>query len=190
MGTLSPGFGGSAQGAANDSFLYSKAATGLDTVGALASGIGGYQLSSYQAAVASNNAKIAEANAQADLSSGQYEESAAKEKTGQVIGQERAAQGANNIDVNVGSAKAVQQSTAAVGAMDAAMIHYNAARAAYGERIQERSDTAESGLLKNAALGSLFGGVAKAGGTLLGGASSLAGRYAQWQLEAGNGSGT
>jgi hypothetical protein len=189
MGTLAQGFGGSAQGAANDSFAWSRAATGLSAGGELAGGLGGFQLANYQAAVAANNAKIAAANAQAATASGSFEESAEKEKTGQVVGEQAAAYGAHNIDVNVGSPVAVKQSTQTVGALDAAMIHYNAAKAAFGFNVEAGAERAQSQLAQLAGLNALTTGITKSASTLLGGAASVSGRYAQWQLQAGGSSG-
>jgi hypothetical protein len=187
MGTLVQGFGGTPQGAANDSFAFSRASTNLEAGSAALGGVGGYQLANYQAAVAANNAKIAQANAQASLQAGDYETEVSGLKTSQVVGAARAAQGANNIDVNAGSAAAVQESTQKVGAMDAAMIHYNALRQAYGQEVEARSLKAQSQLDQAAGLGALSGGFTKAASTILGGAYSVAGRYANWQLQAAPG---
>ena len=89
------------------------------------------------------------------------------------------------MDVNVGSAAAVRQSTATVGAMDAAMIHYNAARAAYGQEVEASSLEAQSKMDQRAAQGALEGGLFKAGSSLLATSTNLSSRYAGWQLQAG-----
>lgn len=139
-------------------------------------------MAQYQSQVAANNALIMQRNAQAAISAGSYAESSSKLRTGMEVGQERAAQGANNVDVNVGSPLAVQNSTRTVGAMDAAMIHYNAAREAYGLQTEAASQTAQSKLDKMAGQGALAGSLFTAGSTLLSGASSLSSKWAQYQL--------
>ena len=182
MGILAPNT--SAQGAANDSFAWSKAATALSAVGDVTSGVGGFQLANYQAATSARNAQIMLQNATAAQQAGLYTAESTLEKGGQIASHQRAGFGASNIDVNVGSAKTTPQSTEFVSAMDASINRYNAAREAYAFKTEASADTAQAGLLKSAAIGSLLGGVSKAGATLLGGASSLSGKYAQWQLGA------
>ena len=182
MGFLNGQFGGAGQ-AAQNSLGWGTASTGLDTVGALMSGFGGFQQGQYQAQVARNNAAIATQNANQALQAGSYEESASKLRTGLTIGAEKAAQGANNIDVNVGSPVQVRASTATIGAMDAAMIHYNAAKQAYGDQIQATSANAQSRLDQMSAVGSLVGGGFKAASSLLSGASSLSSKWANYSLQ-------
>jgi hypothetical protein len=183
MGILTQGYGAGAQGAANDSFAWSKAATGLSAAGDVFGGIGGYQLANYQAAVAANNAKIMQQNAESSYQAGDYEQQVQGLKTSQVIGAQRAGYGASNIDVNVGSPTNVEQSTRLVGAMDQAMIRFKAAKEAAGYQLAAASETAQSKLDQMAGTGALVGGLFKAGSSIIGGASSLAGRYAQWQLQ-------
>lgn len=184
MGALAAGgLGfGSAGGAAGSSIGWGEASTALNVGGDLFAGIGQSQQAGYAAAVASNNAAIMRQNAGATLQAGAYEEASSKLHTGEVIGQERAAQGANNIDVSVGSAPQVRQSTATVGAMDAAMIHYNAARAAYGQEVEATSLEAQSKLDKMAGTNAIVGSLFKAGSSLLSGASSVGSKYAGYQL--------
>lgn len=183
MGILTQGTGyGTAAQAGASSINWGTASTGLGATGDFLQGIGQFQQAGYASQVAANNASIARQNAGSALAAGSYEESASKERTGQLIGEQKAAQGANGVDVNVGSPVAVRQSTANVGALDAAMIHYNAARQAFGEDAQANTDEAQSKLDKMAGQNAVYGGLFKAGGTLLSGASSLSSKYAQMQL--------
>jgi hypothetical protein len=121
-------------------------------------------------------------NANAAQQAGLYSAEATLEKGGQIASKQRAGFGASNIDVNVGSAKSTPDSTKVVSAMDASIQRYNAAREAYAYKAEASAETAQSGLEKSAAVGSLLGGISQAGGTLLGGASSLSSRYAMWRL--------
>jgi hypothetical protein len=148
-------------------------------------GFGGYQQASYAADLASRNASIARQNATAATEAGEYAGEVSNLRYGALRGEERAAAGASGIDVNVGSPVAVRQSTANLGAMDAAMIHYNAARQAYGDQAIAASDIAQSKADKDAALGSLAVGAFKTGSSLLSTASSLGSRFAQNQLAFG-----
>ena len=182
MGALIQGFGGTAAGAANAGLQWGNVGVGASALSPLLQGVGAFQMDRYSAAVASNNAAILRQNAGYDIAAGQYEESASKLRTGELVSAQKAAQGANNIDVNVGSPVAVRQSTRDIGAMDAAMIHFNAAKAAYGEQVLAGAEDARAAMLKRAAGGALFGGIFGAGTTLLSGASSLAGKAAALRL--------
>lgn len=187
MGTLAQGMGfTSASSAAQNSLNWTAAGGTLNAAGSILSGVGQAQQYNYRAAVAANNAQIARANAGADINAGQYEGSASLLRTGETIGQQRAAFGANNIDVNTGSAARVQESTRTIGAMDAALIHYNAARAAYGENVQAAADIAQSKLDRLAAAGAAESGLFTAGSGLLSTASSLAGKAASYRLSFGD----
>lgn len=183
MGALAGlfGFTGASTAAAN-SLGWSAASTGLNAVGDVLSGIGASQQGSYQAAVARNNAIISGQNADADLLAGQLAESQSKLRTGLLAGEQRAAQGANGIDVNVGSPTDVINSTRTIGAMDAALIHYNASRAAFGEQQTAANFTAQSELDKKASSNALLAGLFKGGLSVLSGASSLGAKYANYKL--------
>ena len=182
MGALAQGMGfGTPAQAAQSSMSWGQASVGLGATGDLLSGIGQAQSYGYAAQVANNNATIMAKNIAATQDAGRYEESVSKLKYGQLESEQKAAQAANGVDVNVGSTKAVRDSTATVGAMDAAMIHYNAAREAWGQENQWAALKAQAGADRAAQVNSVFGGAMKAGATLLGGASSLGQKYAQWK---------
>jgi len=148
-----------AQGTAGASLGWGTLATGANVGAQLAEGIGGAQRYEYAA-------KVAGQNAQAALTAGQEAESASKMKYGALEAEQKAAQAANGIQVTSGTAEAVRRSTEAVSAMDAALIHYNAARQAFGEQTQ-------ASLYKQAATGSLIKGALNAGVSFLSGAESL-----------------
>src|SRR5882757_2857353 len=134
----------------------------------LLSGIGQAQQYGYAA-------KVAGQNAEAALSAGQQAESASKMKYGALGAEQKATQAANGIQVTSGSAEAVRHSTEEIGAMDAALIHYNAARQAFGESTQ-------ASLYKSAAKGALVKGVTGAATSFLGGASALSDKWLQYKL--------
>ena len=183
MGVLANAFGfGSPTQAAQSSLAYGGAGVGLTAASQLFGGVGSYQQAMFQAQVAQNNAAIMRQNAQMATEAGGYEESVSKLRTGQEVGAERAAQGANNVDVNVGSPAQVRESTQTLGAMDAAMIHYNAAKEAYGYGVEAQTAAAQAQLFKRAAVGGLVAGGLGAGASLLGGGASLASKWAQFRL--------
>lgn len=94
-------------------------------------------------------------------------------KTKQAIGTQRTALAANGVDVNSGSASQLQDDTAMLGELDALTIQNNAAREAYGYRVQATQDLDNSvQVVKNAkssGIGSILGGVGSAFGSFAGG---------------------
>lgn len=93
-------------------------------------------------------------------------------RTGQAVGTQRTAQAANGIDVNSGSAAQLQDDTSMLGELDALTIQNNAAREAYGYRVQAGQDmkNARQALTnaKSAATGSILGGFGNAFGSFAG----------------------
>lgn len=190
MGQLAQGFGMTdAASAAQGSLQQGGLSTALSGVSDVLGGIGSQQQFNYRAQVAANNAKIEQANADAALAAGQMEESNSKLRTGMTMAAQKAAQAANGVNVNVGSPAQVRQSTAEVGAIDAATIHYNAAREAYNRMAEAANFAAQSQLDKRAATGALIEGIGKGGASILSGASSLANKYAQFKLSGATGGG-
>jgi len=148
-----------AGGTAGASLGWGTLATGANIGANLAEGIGSAQRYDYAA-------KVSGQNAQAALLAGQQAESASKMKYGALEAEQKATQAANGIQVTSGSAEAVRHSTEEISAMDAALIHYNAARQAFGEETQ-------ASLYKTAAKGSLIKGALNAGVSFLSGVESL-----------------
>lgn len=119
------------------------------------------------------NAGYANAAADDALSRGRYDADLQRLRTGQMIGTQRVAQAANGGLVNEGSNARIQEDTAALGELDALTIQNNAAREAYGLKVQamqgfrNATDTALAG--QNAKQNSLMGGVVKGAGSFFGG---------------------
>lgn len=132
---------------------------------------------SYQAAVASNNQKIAGQNATYALQAGQQREQAARMRTAGLIGSQRATAAAHGVDVNSGSALDVQSDAATLGELDALTIRNNAAREAYNYKVQGMNYGAESGLLGYSASEDTMGGWAKGFSSLVGAASSFGDKW-------------
>lgn len=143
LGTL-----GTAGGLAGAAATAGTAASGIGTASALIGGASSALNFMYQSQVASNNAKIAKQDVGQALLAGQNAEQIQRLRTGREIGQEKSAQAANNIDVNVGSPVDVRQATANTGEMDALTIRYNARRQAYGYGIDASNYSAQAGMDK------------------------------------------
>ncbi len=163
---LAQGMGGlNAASAAQQSLGWGTFGTGASAAGALLEGIGGLQQAQFASKVSGEAAGAARV-------AGQQEESASRMKYGGLEAEQKVAQAANGIEVGSGSAEAVRAATQGFSDMDAALIHYNAAREAYGLREQASIDRKVGDL-------SLLRGVSKASNTLLAGASSLSDK---WQM--------
>lgn len=119
------------------------------------------------------NAGYANAAANDALARGRYDADIQRLRTAQGIGTQRAAQAANGGEVNNGSNAMLQEDTAALGELDALTIQNNAAREAYGLKVQamqgyrNATDTVLAG--QNAKQNSLLGGVIKGAGSFFGG---------------------
>jgi hypothetical protein len=157
-----------ANGAAGASLGMGTLATGVNVASQITAGLGGLQQANYQA-------KIASGNSAAALAAGQEAESASKMKYGGLEANQVVAQAANGVQVREGSAARTVESTEAISSMDAALIHYNAARAAYGDAAQANVD-------KAAGAGAFAKGVFGAGASFLSGAQSLSDKWLQYKL--------
>ena len=181
MGFLTQGLPADPALAAAQGLQYGRVGTELAAAGQVFGGIGQGQQLLYGAGVAGANAKIALANADAARQAGAYAESASKLRYGQLIGEQKAGQAASGFDVAGQSAQGVRAGTQMVGDMDAAMIHYNAARQAYGEEVQAMSLKAQAQADRLGAVGAITGGLARGAGSLLGGAAGLSEKWAQFK---------
>jgi hypothetical protein len=94
-------------------------------------------------------------------------------KNADVVGRIKAAQGANQIDVNTGSAKEVQISQRETGELSSLTAENNALLQAYGYRAAASSYGAEAGLEAGKAVQAPVGAAIGAAGGLLGNASAL-----------------
>ncbi len=138
-----------------------------------------------QAELADYNAKVAELQAQDAVARGAIEENKFRQGVKLMIGSQRAGIAAGNIDVGFGSAVDVQADAAFLGEVDALQIRTNAAREAWGYKVQaadlhKRAEIARKEGVYLEAAGAERGSAAKWGaiGTIAGtGASLLMQRY-------------
>lgn len=135
----------------------------------------------YQAAVSRNNAIIAERNAQAELQRGQQLEASKRERTAQALATQRARMAASGLAIDTGSPLRLQEDVAGLGELDALTIRNNAARAAYGYRVQGMSFESQAGLLGMQAEGAEKGGQIGAFTSIIGGASGVSDKWLRYQ---------
>jgi hypothetical protein len=140
---------------------------------------------SYQATIASNNAILAKRNAAAALEAGSVREQAKRRETAGLIGAQRAAYAAHGVDVNVGSPVDVQASTAKLGELDALTIRNNAAREAYGYKIEEGNASGEAALFGQQSSGDSLAGWMGSIGSLMSDASSVGDKWTKYQQSIG-----
>lgn len=133
-----------ATGASAYSSLFTEGAGALSSaIGAYSSAqssnynVGVQQLSAHQRAnTADANARLAELNAQMALRDAHADAAAVGLQAGQVMGEQRAAIGANNVAFDSASAMELQASTDLLKDIDLDTIRSNAARTAWGYRTE------------------------------------------------------
>lgn len=89
-----------------------------------------------QAQLADYNAAVADIQSRDALERGMEDEQRFRQKVRLLIGEQRAGQAAGNVDVGFGSAVDVQADAAFLGELDALQVRNNAAREAWGYKVQ------------------------------------------------------
>ena len=142
-------------------------------VGTVMGGEATANAASYQAQVAANNAIVEEQNASYALAAGRAQAQATSMKSAATLGKIKTAQAANNVDVNSGSAKTVQESARETGQLDTETVMSNSELQAYGYRTQAMGYKAEQGLEEAKSEEAVPAALLSATGTLLSSASSV-----------------
>ncbi|MDM0072078.1 hypothetical protein [Variovorax sp. J31P207] len=130
-----------------------------------------------QAQVADNNATIATWQGEDAVTRGEWAAGQAMQKGAQVKSSQRAAMAANGVDLSVGSAQEVLNSTDYITATDAATLENNALREAWGYRMQARQYTDSAKAARGGA--SQISPWLSAGSSLLTSATNVASRWYQ-----------
>lgn len=149
--------------------------------GAVMSASAQRQAADYQAAVAQQNAQQSANAARAALAQGdvaaqqQYQQGAAR------MGAIKAALGANNIELNGGSALNDQTSQALITGENVANTQYNALAQSITLRNQGASYSAQAGLDTMTGQNASTAGFISAGSSLLGAASQVSSKWSMWQ---------
>ncbi len=144
----------------------------IGLVGSMMQAKGQTQNADFQSGMMKQNATFKNQTADETVIAGNTSADWQRVRTGQAIGTQRSVQAANGIDVNSGSSAQLQDDTAMIGELDALTIQNNAAREAYGYRIQAKQDMLNAGQTvqngKTAAMGSILGGLGSAFGSFAG----------------------
>lgn len=152
---------------------------GMALVGGLMQAKGAQESGAYQSDLLGQNAAFKRRAADETIFAGDTSADWQRVRTGQAVGTQRTAQAGNGIDVNSGSAAQLQDDTAMIGELDALTIQNNAAREAYGYRVQAEQDLQNAKQIKknakSAAMGSILGGLGSAFGSFAGGGGGFGG---------------
>jgi hypothetical protein len=159
----------------------SAAAGGVGALGALSGGKAQSDMYKYQAGIASINKKIAEQNADYALKVGEVEAQRSGMQTSFKIASEKTAQAASGVDINTGNAAAVRESEREIGFQDETVIRANAERKAYSHQLEAMEATAKGTMATMAASGAETAGYINAASSILGGVSSVSGKWMQAQ---------
>lgn len=154
------------------------AGAGASAGGSILGGEATGKAAGYSAQVARNNAIIADQNAVYAEQAGAAKATTQGLKNAQTAGKIKAGQAAGGVDVNTGSAKAVQVGAREVGKLDTETVLNNSELQAYGYRSQATSDIAQSQLDEFTAKEAPIGADIGAAGSLLSSASSLGFKWA------------
>lgn len=135
----------------------------------------------YKAAVARNNQIIGDMRASMETEKGERDAELMMMKTGQMKSSQRAAFGANGIDVSSGSAARVQGDTEAMGRFNTMTIRSNAARTAFGYKVQGLSYGAEAAMDDASGANALMAAENNKMATLIGGITGIADKYGKFK---------
>ena len=158
--------------------------------GGITSAFGAYSQASIQRSnleaqgrIADANARISEIGAQQEAMDGQLRSAATTQRYGQLRGSQRAALAASGVALDQGSAADVMASTETTKEADRTQIEINAARAAFGQRVQASNQRSQASMARANASGISPGGAAFT--SLLGSAGSVAQSW--YQIKGGGG---
>ena len=154
--------------------------TTMGVVGSVQQGKAQQAQYNYQAEVARNNAKIAQANADQQRQEGIEESRLQRLRTLQAIGSQQAAMAANGIDISSGTALDIVEDTSAMGELDALTTRYNSETQALAYEQQANNFTNQANLDVFAGENAYSSGITNAistGVNGLGNAASVAGKW-------------
>lgn len=137
-----------------------SAAIGLTVAGGVTGAYGQYQAGQHNQKLMDANAQIADWQAQDALDRGKDEAAKHRSAVRRMVGSQRARLAAQGIDIESGSALDLQLDTARLGELDALTIENNAAREAWGYRVQAQDYRTRGAIAryegKQAAVGTLL----------------------------------
>jgi hypothetical protein len=130
------------------------------------------------------NAGIADLQAQDALARGAVDESRFRTSVRGLIGSQRAGFAAQGVDVGSGSAADVQADAAYLGELDALQIRSNAAREAWGYRVEAADNRMAADVARKGGQAARTASRYQAAGTILGTGASLAMQRYGWDKKA------
>lgn len=151
--------------------VLAAASTAISALGSIQQGKAAQASANYNAEVQQNNATVAQQNATLAGREGAANAEREGMKARANVGAIKAAQAANGIDVNTGSAVDVQSGAEENGLLNAITVRSNATRQAYGYQTQAASDTGQAQLDRAQGKNAETAGYVNAAGTLLGNTS-------------------
>lgn len=167
--------------------MMAVASLGMTAIGGGVGAYGSYQggrftqtMYNYQSNVAAMNAQIQENNANYSTVAGDIKAQVAGVQGAEKVGMTRAGQAAGNLSTGSGSAKQVTSSETEVTQFNEATIRNTAAREAYGYRVSEAGDVAQSRLDVAAGEGARESGDIGAVTSILGAGTSVSTKWAQY----------
>lgn len=157
-------------GAAISAYGSYKSGKAAKKAGELSQGVG-----ESQGQLADYNAQVADLQAEDALRRGADDEQRFRTRVRGAIGAQRVDAAAGNIDVNVGSPVDVQADAAMLGELDALTIRTNAAREAWGFKVQAQDSRARGKIVRKEGANAAEIGRVQGNAAYLQGASSLVG---------------
>lgn len=152
--------------------VFGGLSTAASVLGSIQQGQAAKKSANYNAQVQEHNAQLSERNATLASQEGAANTAIEQQKTRAGVAGMKAAQAANGIDVDTGSAVDVRSSAAELGELNAITVRSNAVKQAYGYQTQAASDKAQAELDRQEAKSSEDSGLINAGTTLLGNAKN------------------
>lgn len=141
--------------------------------GGIISGIGAQRQDQAQADAANYNAAVARNAAIFAQQQGEVNAQANDRRTAAMVGRQRAAYAAGNLDVNSGSPLDIQSDTEQIGRLNSLTIRNNAARDAYGYQANANLDTAAASNYETAGNSAMLG-------SLIGAGTSVGDKWSQY----------
>jgi TolA-binding protein len=159
------------------SLALGAAGTAMSVIGQSNQAAAQARQANYMAQVARNNQTIAQRNATLATQEGEAAAQQQELRTRSITGSQKAALAAQGGDITTGSNKNIIGDTAMAGQADVDAIKYNAALKAYGYNLQAAGAGASASNYSAAATNATANLPFTIGSTLLGGASSAAGKW-------------
>lgn len=163
------------------SLVAGAASTGMQVLGSMQQGKAAQAQANYQAAVANNNAKLAEWQAQDAIERGKEEERQHRTQVQRFLGSQRAAIAGSGFEMGDETSLSLLSDTAAQGELDALTIRSNAEREAWGYKVQGSNYQADAGLARMRGQSAASSSMWAAGSDLLSGAAKFGSTYQDYK---------